>query len=109
MMRIVVDVVFQTWGEAVAAADELRAADYDVLIADDVVDVYSNAAFAEVSTMAGPESADPRRRRRRNDQVVSLLSDYLSEGRMRLRIFSRISGLFSATCRMVEYSSNERP
>ena len=58
MMRIVVDIVFQTWGEAVAAADELRAADYDVLIADDVVDVYSNAAFAEVSTMAGPESAD---------------------------------------------------
>ena len=58
MMRIVVDVVFQTWGEAVAAADELRGADYDVLIADDVVDVYSNAAFAEVSTMAGPESAD---------------------------------------------------
>src|SRR5262249_37361795 len=39
----------------------------------------------------------------------SLLSYYLSEGRMRLRIFSRTSGLFSATFRMVEYSSNERP
>ena len=52
MMRIVVEAVFQTWGEAVAAADELRAADYDVLIADDVVDVYSNAAFAEVYTTA---------------------------------------------------------
>ena len=54
MARIVVAVVFQTWGEAVAAADELRKADYDVLIAHDVVDVYSNATFAEVYATVDP-------------------------------------------------------
>jgi hypothetical protein len=48
MTKIVVEVVFQSWDEAMAARDELRAAGYEVLIADDVVDLYSDAAFAEV-------------------------------------------------------------
>jgi hypothetical protein len=58
MTKIVVTVVFQSWDAATAASDELRKADYDVLIADDVVDLYSNAAFAEAYRTASPERAD---------------------------------------------------
>lgn len=58
MTEIVVTVVFPSWDAATAASDELRKADYDVLIADDIVDLSSNAAFAEVYQTASPESAD---------------------------------------------------
>ncbi len=52
--RLVLEVCFQTWDGAVAAADELRAAGYEVVIADDIVDLHSNAAFAEVYMTVDP-------------------------------------------------------
>jgi hypothetical protein len=48
MPKIVAELVFQSWDDAIAARDELREAGFEVTIADDVVDLYNSAAFAEV-------------------------------------------------------------